>query len=138
MPRDAIMLAVRLEFTFEEFFSRGGITTFVDRMAASIGLHRADIKVVQVYEGSTIIDFEIIRDLAAAVPIVFEDIIETFERVMLMEAEFMGSTILGHSATGESLLPDTDNGLFDLLWPDDGVPFDVAPTNGEEEEQVVV
>ena len=45
-PRDAIMLAIRLEFTFKEFFARGGITTFIDRMAAVIGLHRADIKVV--------------------------------------------------------------------------------------------
>jgi len=57
MPRDAIMLAIRLEFTFKEFFERGGITTFIDRMAAVIGLHRADIKVVQVYEGSTVVDF---------------------------------------------------------------------------------
>ena len=79
MPRDAIMLAIRLEFTFKEFFARGGITIFIDRMAASIGLHRADIKVVQVYEGSTIIDFEVIRDLAAEVVIDFEEVIETFE-----------------------------------------------------------
>ncbi len=40
------MLAIRMEFTFREFFARGGIVTFVDRMAASIGLHAADIKVV--------------------------------------------------------------------------------------------
>lgn len=88
------MLAVRLEFTFEEFFAKGGITTFVDRMAASIGLHKADIKVVQVYRGSTIVDFEIIRDLTAAVVINFEEVKATFETVMEASEEFMGSKIL--------------------------------------------
>ena len=137
MPRDAIMLAVRLEFTFEEFFARGGITTFVDRMAASIGLHRADIKVVQVYEGSTIIDFEVIRDLAAEVPIVFEDVIETFESVMSTSTEFMGSVILDVSSSADDpIIPQVED-VVDLLWPDDGIPFDLQPAT-KEEEQVVV
>jgi hypothetical protein len=56
-PRDAIMLGVRLEFTMDEFFAQGGVVSFVDRMAASLGIHKADIRVVNVYEGSTIIDF---------------------------------------------------------------------------------
>jgi len=56
-PRDAIMLGVRLEFTMDEFFASGGVVSFVDRMAASLGIHKADIRVVSVYEGSTIIDF---------------------------------------------------------------------------------
>lgn len=33
------------------------MTTFTDRMAAVLGVHAADIKVVSVYEGSTIVDF---------------------------------------------------------------------------------
>lgn len=45
-PRDAIQLAVRLEFTMEEFFAKGGVTTFTDRMAANLGIHSADLKVV--------------------------------------------------------------------------------------------
>jgi len=57
IPRDAIMLGIRMEFTMEEFFANGGIVSFVDRMAATLGIHKADIKVVDVYEGSTIVDF---------------------------------------------------------------------------------
>lgn len=51
------MLGVRLEFTVNEFFAAGGVVTFADRMAAVLGIHAADIKVLAVYEGSTIIDF---------------------------------------------------------------------------------
>jgi hypothetical protein len=51
------MLGIRLEFTVKEFFASGGIVTFADRMAAVLGIHAADIKVVSVYEGSTIVDF---------------------------------------------------------------------------------
>ena len=45
-PRDAIMLAVRLEWTLDAFFAEGGVGRFTDRMAAVLGIHRADLKVV--------------------------------------------------------------------------------------------
>jgi len=51
------MLGIRMEFTVAEFFESGGIVTFTDKMAAVLGIHAADIKVVSVYEGSTIVDF---------------------------------------------------------------------------------
>ena len=40
------MLAIRMEFTMEQFFAKGGVTTFTDRMAAVLGIHKADLKVV--------------------------------------------------------------------------------------------
>ena len=61
-PRDAIMLAIRLEWTVKEFFEEDGVGIFSDRMAAALGIHGADVKVVQVYEGSAIVEFEIIAD----------------------------------------------------------------------------
>ena len=54
------MLSIRLEFTMDEFFAKGGVVTFADRMAGVLGIHAADIKVVSVYEGSTIIEFQVI------------------------------------------------------------------------------
>lgn len=60
-PRDAIMLGIRLEFTLDEFFADGGIVTFADRMAGVLGIHAADIKVVSVYEGSTIVEFQVLQ-----------------------------------------------------------------------------
>ena len=60
-PRDAVMLGIRLEFTMDEFFADGGVVTFADRMAAVLGIHAADIKVVSVYEGTTIIEFQVVQ-----------------------------------------------------------------------------
>lgn len=51
-----------MEWTFDQFFADGGTTKFVDRLAASLGIHASTIKVVQVYEGSVIIDYEIIEE----------------------------------------------------------------------------
>jgi hypothetical protein len=53
------MCAVRLEWTFAEFFADGGSTTFADRLAAVIGVHASQIKMVSVYEGSLVLDYEI-------------------------------------------------------------------------------
>ena len=55
-PRDAIMLAIRLEWTVKEFFQADRIGKFTDRMAAVLDIHKADLKVVQVYEGSVIVE----------------------------------------------------------------------------------
>lgn len=62
-PRDAIQCAVRLEWTFSDFFADGGTTKFVDRLAASLGIHGSEIKIVSVYEGSLIIDYFIFSAL---------------------------------------------------------------------------
>lgn len=53
------MLAIRLEWTLKAFYADDGIARFSDRMAAVLGVHTADLKVVQVYEGSVIIEFQI-------------------------------------------------------------------------------
>lgn len=45
-PRDAIMLAIRLEWTVKSFFSEKSIGRFTDRMSAVLGIHKADLKVV--------------------------------------------------------------------------------------------
>ena len=55
------MLAIRLEFTVEDFFANGGIISFADRMAGVLGIHASDIKVVSVYTGSTIVDFQVVQ-----------------------------------------------------------------------------
>lgn len=58
-PRGAIMLAIRLEWTVKEFYQNDGMTKFQARMAAVLGVHKADLKVVRVYEGSVIIEFQV-------------------------------------------------------------------------------
>ena len=65
-PRNAIQTLVRMEWSMEEFFADGGTTKFVDRLAGSLGIHAADIKVVSVYEGSLVVNYEIEAESAAA------------------------------------------------------------------------
>ena len=58
-PVDSIQTKVRLEWTLNEFFADGGTTKFVDRLAASLGIHASTIKVVAVYQGSVVVEFQI-------------------------------------------------------------------------------
>ena len=61
-PRDAIQTMVRMEWTMNEFFDNGGTTAFIDRVAGSLGIHASTIKVVGVYTGSVVVDYEITPD----------------------------------------------------------------------------
>ena len=61
-PRDAIMTKVRMEWTLDQFYGNGGVTRFVDRLAASLGINANRIKTVAVYEGSVVVDFVIEAD----------------------------------------------------------------------------
>jgi hypothetical protein len=66
-PIDSIQSSVRMNWTFTQFFADGGTTAFIDRVAASLGIKPANIKVVAVYQGSVIVDFQIFEDTAKSV-----------------------------------------------------------------------
>lgn len=78
-PRDAIMLAIRMEWTVKEFFQEKAVAKFQDRMAAALGIHKADLKVVQVYEGSVIIEFQIMAD---------EDSVDSQKELLAVAAKY--------------------------------------------------
>jgi len=48
-----------MEWSLNEFFSNGGTTTFADRVAGSLGIHASDIKIVSVYEGSLVVNYDV-------------------------------------------------------------------------------
>ena len=54
-PRDVIVMAIRLETSVRELYENDGITTFINTMASLLGIQAGDLKVVQVFEGSAII-----------------------------------------------------------------------------------
>ena len=56
-PRDAIHAKVRMDWTLESFYADGGVTRFVDRLAAVLNIHSSRIRTVACYEGSVIVDF---------------------------------------------------------------------------------
>jgi hypothetical protein len=53
---------VRLELTMDEFFADGGTTKFVDRLTSALGIHASQVKIVSVYEGSLVVNYEIESD----------------------------------------------------------------------------
>lgn len=61
-PIDSIQSSVRMNWTMNEFFKDGGTTKFVDRIAASLGIKVANVKIVSVYTGSVVVDFAVIED----------------------------------------------------------------------------
>jgi len=48
-----------MEWTLDDFYAKGGTTSFVDRVAGSLGIHASTIKVVSVYQGSLVLNYEI-------------------------------------------------------------------------------
>lgn len=46
----------------DEFYSAGGVTSFMDRVAAALGIHASQIKVVAVYTGSVVVDYAVTVD----------------------------------------------------------------------------
>ena len=48
-----------------QFFASGGTTKFADRLCAVLGIHASSMKVVSVYEGSLIINYNIVQDPAS-------------------------------------------------------------------------
>ena len=99
-PRDAVMLGIRMEFTLDEFFASGGVTTFADRMAAVLGIHAADIKVVSVFAGSTIVEFAVLSDPDGEEPLDLGSVQSTFETAMEAVDTFMGSLVLNAVSEG--------------------------------------
>ena len=102
------MLGIRLEFTLEQFFADGGIVSFADRMAAVLGIHAADIKVVSVYEGSTIVDFQIVqRDSEEVDPLdmlSLDEIDQAYREFVNTQESFMGSKILDATISGSPMI----------------------------------
>ena len=97
MPRDAIMLGIRMEFTLDEFFAEGGVVSFMDKMAAVLGIHRADIKVVSVYEGSTIVEFQVLQrdeEIDGEELLDLKKIDQAYRDFIIEEDKFMDSRIL--------------------------------------------
>ena len=62
IPRDAIQSLVRMEWTLDNFFKNGGTTSFMSRISASLGIHASTVKIVSVYEGSLVVNYEIQND----------------------------------------------------------------------------
>lgn len=91
-----------MDWTLEAFFASGGTTKFADRLAASLGIHASNIKIVAVYQGSVIVDFAIIQsainqisDLSA--------VVDTLNEKIESKNIFLGGKILSASIDSSSV-----------------------------------
>jgi hypothetical protein len=51
-----------MEWTLENFYAKGGTTTLADRICGVLGIHASQLKIVSVYEGSLVLNYEISSD----------------------------------------------------------------------------
>lgn len=93
-----------MEWTFAEFFASGGTTTFVDRLSASLGIHASEIKVVSVYEGSLVIDYELISSNGNQTAL--QEIQEKQVDMMATGKLDLGAPILDSSVGGSKVVED--------------------------------
>ena len=48
-----------MEWSIDKFFEGGGTISFMDKIAGSLGIHASSVKIVSVYEGSLVVNYEI-------------------------------------------------------------------------------
>jgi hypothetical protein len=110
---DSIQSNVRMEWTMDEFYSAGGVTSFVDRVSAALGIHASQMKVVAVYTGSLVVDYVIEPDTtessssssdAAAQLRAIQNNLNTI--VESGDSEVFGAPVLSASTNGAVVIED--------------------------------
>lgn len=106
-PVDAILSNVRMEWTMDEFYAAGGVTSFADRVAAALGIHASQMKVVAVYQGSLVVDYEIQPDTSSSDSAAELRAIETNLNTLVASGDSsFGAPVLSASTNGEAVVED--------------------------------
>ena len=110
---DSIQSNVRMEWTMDEFYGAGGVTSFVDRVSAALGIHASQMKVVAVYEGSLVVDYVIEPDnsdpntdseaAAAQLRAIQKNLNVIVESG---DADVFGATVLSAATNGDVVIED--------------------------------
>lgn len=119
--QEGVQLAIRLSFTLAEFFSNYSVTDFADQMAVTLGVAPGNLKIVSVYEGSTVfvtalVENEELEDPADDVDLTVAEtvFVETFtstdgasEPVIFLNQEVIGVALDDTVIDGELPSPPT-------------------------------
>lgn len=107
-PVDAIVSNVRMAWTMAEFYASGGPTSFVDRVSASLGIHASQMKVVAVYTGSVVVDYEITPDSSSSDSEKEKRQISANLNTLIASgnSEVFGAPVLSASTDGEAIVED--------------------------------
>jgi len=112
-PVDAILSNVRMSWTMDEFYAQGGPTSFIDRVSAALGIHASQMKVVAVYTGSVVVEYELTADeddtgssssaqQLRAIETALTEIVESGDDA----AAVFGAPVLSASTNGEAVIED--------------------------------
>lgn len=104
-PRNAIATMVRMEFTLESFFSSGGTTLLIDRLSSSLGIHASDVKIVSVYEGSLVVNYELTT--SDDDPEALEALRNSQDTLLSSSDVNLGAPILNHTSN-VVIVPETE------------------------------
>jgi len=74
-----------------EFFASGGTTKFVDRLASTLGIFASQIKIVSLFEGSLVVDYDI---LSASDDTNSEDELVELQAIQTAQTEAMATGTL--------------------------------------------
>ena len=111
---NAIALNARLDISVEDFYKNDGVTNFIDRVAATLGISMDRIRVVRVYTGSTHVDFVIERE--ESIDSTTENKTEAMEELEELGEKFKTEAESGNLDLGAPLI-----GLETELQIDDSV-----------------
>lgn len=100
-PVDSIRTNLRLNWTLDQFYSSGGTTKFQDRIAASLGIKVANVKIVSVYQGSVVVDFSLVEDETGTVAKSggIDSVSTTLTKVLTKNLVNLGAPVLSVSIT---------------------------------------
>lgn len=129
---------VRMDFTLESFFSDGGTTNFIDRLSSSLGIHASDVKIVSVYEGSLVVNYELTTSDDDPDTLVA---LEASQNTLLSSSDVdLGAPVMEHAssvvvdqertfteAEHEVYEIQTDGSASDLAWENSYITFDYEP-----------
>lgn len=108
----------------DQFYMNGGTTTFVDRLAAVLGIHVSSIKVVGVYEGSLVVDYNIFQtqEGGSATNGTFLEAVKRRQMEVVRDTgtdpnipvDWLGAPVLDFSAgsSGETQIPVVSDGVL--------------------------
>lgn len=94
-----------MQWSLAEFFANGGTTRFVDRLASVLGLHASQVKIVSVYEGSLVVDYNLLPDESSSTAT--EDLkkIESKQTELMAKGKLdLGAPILDSTVGGGSIV----------------------------------
>jgi len=110
-PLDAIQSNVRMAWTMDEFYASGGVTSFMDRVSAALGIHASQVKVVAVYTGSVVVEYQVTVDetttdsTAAAAEL--RSLSSSLTNLVTSDdGAVFGAPVLSASTGGETLIED--------------------------------